>query len=64
MDTELRKKITAELKSFLKRDPTEKEIMNAQTDVNIMQKVRDKELSEVKVKVDKQELAITALKPK
>lgn len=64
MDIELRKKITSELKSFLKRDPTEKEIMNAQTDVNIMQKVRDKEISAIKVKVEKQELEITALKPK
>lgn len=47
MDTNTRQKITDELRLYLNREPTEKEIMNGQTDINIMHKVR--------IKIDKEE---------
>lgn len=39
MDQELRDKITLVLTEYLNREPSENEIMNAQTDINIMFKV-------------------------
>ena len=50
MDQALRTSIVTELTLYLNRPPTEQEIMNAQTDVNIMVKVKDKE---VKVELEK-----------
>lgn len=43
MDNDTRQKITDELTAFLNRPPSENEIMNAQTDINIMGKVKDKQ---------------------
>jgi len=43
MDKVLREKIKTELRAYLKREPTETEVMNGQSDVNIMQKVQVKE---------------------
>ena len=52
MDPELRQSIIEELRKYLKREPTEKEIINAQTDSNIMGWVSEKRLRKVeKVKV-------------
>lgn len=57
MDTNTRQKITDELRLFLNREPTEKEIMNGQTDINIMHKVRIKiDIEEKKVLEDKIDL--------
>lgn len=64
MNTDLRQKIIDELKIFLKRDPSEREIMNCQTDVNIMGRIRDKEQIEMKNKIDTQEIDIISLKTK
>lgn len=39
MDTDTYNKIKAELTLYLNREPTENEIINGQTDINIMAKV-------------------------
>ena len=52
MNQELRQQITYELRVFLNREPSEKEIMNAQTDINIMGKVREKKQIKLEVDVD------------
>lgn len=46
MDADTKQKITEELTAFLKRPPSEDEIMNAQADFNIMGKVRQKQNDE------------------
>lgn len=42
MTPEIHNRIHDELKDFLKREPTENEIMNGQSDVNIMIRVKDR----------------------
>lgn len=42
MDQLLREKITEELRTFLNREPLEKEIINAQKDIGIMRKIDEK----------------------
>ena len=64
MDNETRQNITDELRKFLNREPSEKEIMNGQNDINIMGKIRDKKQTEMSVKVEKQSLDIINLKTK
>jgi hypothetical protein len=64
MDEILRQNITDELRKFLNREPSEKEIMNGQNDINIMGKIRDKKQEEMSVKVEKQSLDIINLKNK
>lgn len=48
MNEELRTKITDKLRAFLKREPNENEIINAQTDSNIMQWIAQDEAAEQK----------------
>lgn len=48
MDQNTRKKITEELKIYLNRDPSEKEIMNGQTDHYIMGRVNQRKNEEEK----------------
>lgn len=43
MDNDTRILITEELTKYLNRLPSEKEIMNGQTDINIMAKVKEKQ---------------------
>ena len=57
MDPILRQNIIDELRKFLKREPSEREIMNGQNDVNIMSKI-------LQEKINKQELDIIILKKK
>lgn len=59
MDTETRILIIEELTKYLNRPPTEKEIGNSITDINIMGKVKEKQ-NESKVKLLQEE--ITKLK--
>jgi len=42
MDSETRNIIIEELTKYLNRAPTEQEIMNSQTDINISSKVKDR----------------------
>lgn len=51
MTTETRQNIITELTLYLNRPPTEKEIMNAQADINIMGKVKDKQEVELKKRI-------------
>ena len=57
MDPILKQSIKDELTAFLNRAPSEDEIINAQTDPNIMGNIRDKRVEIVKKD-------IKALKPK
>jgi hypothetical protein len=52
MDQELKQNITDELRAFLNREPTEKEIMNGQTDTNIMNRVLTKKQKDISLAVD------------
>lgn len=56
MDNETRILIIEELTSYLNRPPKEKEIMNAQTDINIIGKVKEKQ-SQLKIKLLEEEIA-------
>lgn len=54
MDTDTRTKIIEELTKYLNRPPSEREVMNAQTDINIMSKVKEKQTEEItKISDDK-----------
>ena len=46
MDNDIRQKSIEELTKYLNRAPTETEIMNSQTDINIMTKVKDRQQKE------------------
>ena len=51
MDTILKNKIKIKLTEYLKRPPTGDEIINAQTDINIMGWIRDDEQKSLSAEV-------------
>lgn len=51
MDIDTRQKIHDELVTMLNREPSEQEIMNGQTDINIMHKVQNRKNKEILDKV-------------
>jgi len=52
MDTILRQKIINKLTSFLNREPTEDEIVNGQSDTNLMGWIRDDDQKILQEKID------------
>lgn len=48
MDKEKRQKITKKLREILKREPTEGEIMNGQTDYLLMAQILEEEIKDLK----------------
>lgn len=62
MEPELRQDITNELRKELNREPSEKEIMNGQTDTNLMGKILIKRQKKSEVEIGKQKLEIDKIK--
>jgi hypothetical protein len=52
MDETLKTKIRNKLRKFLNREPSEDEIINGQTDVNLMTWIQNDDLAEIKSKLN------------
>lgn len=52
MNPKLKKEIRKELKIFLNREPTEKEIINSQNDFIIIGRIRDRKIEQLESEIN------------